>query len=229
MEMLTHTGVGPHTSDIIRDIYTDSTMCVRTAMDLSDPINFRRGVKQGCPLSPILFNLMMEPLIRAAESITTGGYTIGNHRIKSLTYADDLCVVAQSPAVMQEMLDVLQTASTWTGFTFNPKKCGTLTLSRSAHQFAETFSPRLSGDAVPSLKWEHHYKYLGCKAGADHWTEATKQGKEYLRCCQQIVESGLTDWQKLDAIHRFAKPGLTYILQNTLPNKSWAQLLDKAA
>lgn len=227
MEMLSRTGVGPHTRNIIKDIYTDATMCVRTANGMTAPIQCNKGVKQGCPLSPILFNFVMEPLIRAADSTTSGGYSIGNHDIRSLAYADDLCVLANSTTAMQEMLLAIQSASNWAGLSFNPRKCGTLTLSRSSRQFADTFSPKLNGELLPSLKWEDHYKYLGCKAGADHRTEATTQGNEYVRCCKLIVESGLADWQKLDAIHRFAKPGLTYILQNTLPNKSWAQRIDK--
>ena len=227
MEMLSRTGVGPHTRDIVKDIYTDSTMCVRTGNGLTAPIPCNKGVKQGCPLSPILFNFVMEPLIRAVDSILSGGYTIGNHTIRSLTYADDLCVMTQTTKAMQEVLQAIQTASNWAGLNFNPRKCGTLTLSRSARQFVENFTPTLGGEFLPALKWEDHYKYLGCKAGADYKTEAITQGKEYAKCCRVIMESGLTDWQKLDAIHRFAKPKLTYILQNTLPNKSWAQNIDK--
>eukprot|EP00731_Ephydatia_muelleri_P034311 Em0054g34a len=170
MEMLCQTGVGPHTRDIIRDIYTNSTMCVRTADEMTAPIQCNKGVKQGCPLSPILFNLVMEPLIRAVDTIHSAG---------------------------------------------------------SARQFAETFSPTLNDELIPAMKWEDHYKYLGCKVGGDYKAEATAQGKEYIKSSRAIFESGLTDWQKLDAVHRFAKPGLIYIMQNTLPNKSWAQQIDK--
>ena len=60
MEMLHCTGVGPHTRDIVKDIYTNSTMCVRTANGMTAPIRFNKGVKQGCPLSPILFNFNEE-------------------------------------------------------------------------------------------------------------------------------------------------------------------------
>ena len=125
MEMLCQTGVGPHTRDIIRDIYTNSTMCVRTADGMTAPIQCNKGVKQGCPLSPILFNLVMEPLIRAVDTIHSAGYTIGNHTIRSLAYADDLCILTQSTSEMQEVLQATQRASNWAGLTFNPRKCGT--------------------------------------------------------------------------------------------------------
>ena len=41
------------------------------------------------------------------------------------------------------------------------------------------------------------------------------------------MKSELTDWQKLDAIHRFAKPRLVYALQNQLPTMGWARAIDK--
>ena len=41
------------------------------------------------------------------------------------------------------------------------------------------------------------------------------------------MTSELTDWQKMDAIHRFAKPRLVYSLQNQLPSLGWAKALDK--
>ena len=49
MEMLSRTGVGPHTRDIVKDIYTGSTMCVRTGNGLTAPIPCNKGVRQGCP------------------------------------------------------------------------------------------------------------------------------------------------------------------------------------
>ena len=45
-----------------------------------------RRIKQGCPLSPILFNLVMEVLIRAAESTEDAGYSIANSVVKTLAY-----------------------------------------------------------------------------------------------------------------------------------------------
>eukprot|EP00731_Ephydatia_muelleri_P013830 Em0007g1140a len=217
MEMLSCVGVGPHTREIIKDIYTDSNMCVKTANGLTAPIRCDKGVKQGCPPSPILFNFVMEPTIRAADSIPSGGYTIGNHTIRSLAYADDLCVLTQSTNSMQEVLQAIQSASNWAGLHFNPRKCGTLTLSRSASQFAENFSPTLNDELIPSLKWEDHYKYLGCKVGGDYKAEAIAQGKEYVGCCKAILEFGLTDWQKLDAIHSHPKDKGIQYLEQTVP------------
>jgi hypothetical protein len=54
---LEHMGFSESLISLIRDIYTDSTMVIRTKKDEeTDPIPVHAGVKQGCPVSPILFN-----------------------------------------------------------------------------------------------------------------------------------------------------------------------------
>ena len=68
-------GLGGLTLQIVRDLYHQTTTAIRTMKDRTRPITIQRGVKQGCPLSPILFNLVMEVLIRAAESMENAGYS----------------------------------------------------------------------------------------------------------------------------------------------------------
>ena len=105
-----------------------TTISVRTKRTTTDPITIKRGVKQGwCPHSHILFNLVMEVLIRAAEGVSGAGYKVTNSIIKSLAYADDLYT---SP-LMQEMLDRIHLASTWAGLSFLPRKLSTLLIVRA--------------------------------------------------------------------------------------------------
>ena len=55
------------------------------------------------------------------------------------------------------------------------------------------------------MAWEDRYKYLGVKAGANSTPDLEKLGRDYIEDVEAITRSELTDWQKLDAIHRFAK------------------------
>ena len=80
---------------------------------------------------------------------------------------------------------------------------------------------------IPTMAWADRYKYLGVITGADHSPNLNKVGSEYTRDVQLITSSELTDWQKLDAVHRFAEPRLVYSLQNQLPPLGWARTLDK--
>eukprot|EP00731_Ephydatia_muelleri_P013812 Em0007g1122a len=202
LRILRLAGLGGATIDIIQDIYAGSTTCVRTKSETSASIACERGVKQGCPLSPILFNFVMESIIRSVEEVHDAGYKIANSSITTLAYADDLCVLSSSRTLMQQMMDRAHQAGSWAGLTFNTKKCASLTILRGQgrRQRAVPFQPNLA------WRW----------------------GEEYLQDCEAIMKSDLSDWQKLDALHRFAKPRLVYPLQNLTPPIRWATNLDKA-
>ena len=222
-------GLVGSTLEVVKDFYSCTTTAVCTKTSSTAPITIERGVKQGCPLSPILFNVVMEVLIRAAEGVPRAGYRVANSVIKSLAYADDLCVLASTPELLQQILDRLQQASSWAGLAFSPRKCATLAIVRAyrARQRVADEEFRLGGAVVPKMDWADRYKYLGVKTGAEHSPDLTRVGGEYTRDVELITTSELTDWQKLDAIHRFAKPRLVYLLQNQLPTLGWARALDK--
>ena len=56
------------TLDVVRYIYMDLTTRVKVGKAHTDVVMCRRGVKQGCPLSPILFDLAMEQLVPGLET-----------------------------------------------------------------------------------------------------------------------------------------------------------------
>lgn len=89
---------------IINEVYTGATTRVRTTGGLSEEIPIASGVKQGCPLSPIVFNLAMEPMSRAinARRNKTAYKLKGGLLLQLLVYADDL---AKNPKSTQELLD----------------------------------------------------------------------------------------------------------------------------
>ena len=90
---------------VVQDIYSGATISVRTGKDsYTANIPQRRGVKQGCPLSPILFNIVLEGLLRHL-SMDPAGYEIGNTKVNALAYADDVCVMASSKEEAQSLLD----------------------------------------------------------------------------------------------------------------------------
>ena len=64
-------------------------------------------MRQGCPLSPLLFNLYVNDLIELIDSATKSPVTINGVNINSLMYADYLVVLAHSEADLQENMNIL--------------------------------------------------------------------------------------------------------------------------
>ena len=97
---LKHMGFPESLIELIKDIYTDASTVVRTSrVDETDPIKVNAGVKQGCPISPVLFNLTSELLIRTVLSRTQENpsipFKLHNQPISILAYADDLVLISR--------------------------------------------------------------------------------------------------------------------------------------
>ena len=59
--------------DIIKELYTGTWCCVRTAEGTSEDFEVKTGVRQGCILSPLLFNCFMDRIVREDMEMTRGG------------------------------------------------------------------------------------------------------------------------------------------------------------
>ena len=65
-----------------------------------------KGVRQGCCLSPILFNLYSDCLTKEALD-GLGDFNIGGQIIQTVKYADDLVLMSKEETVLQGMIDIL--------------------------------------------------------------------------------------------------------------------------
>jgi len=90
----------------------------------------------------------------------------------------------------------------------------------------ETTPFTLGGEQLPVLKWEDHYRYLGCELGTNPRATLKELGEQYITEAKKLFESKLTTWQKLDALKRFVQPKLEFSLRTLLPTKGWAKHLD---
>ena len=90
IETLRHFNFGDSFIKWIRTFYNDITSCVNNNGKISRKFHLGRGVRQGDPISPYLFILMVEILAsKIREEKNIKGIEVGNEEIKVLQYADD--------------------------------------------------------------------------------------------------------------------------------------------
>ena len=84
----------------------DQRVKVRLDREETRSVQIGRGVRQGCCLLPILFNLYSECLTKEALD-GLGDFNIGGQIIQTVKYADDLVLMAKEGTVLQGMIDKL--------------------------------------------------------------------------------------------------------------------------
>ncbi|KAK3523270.1 hypothetical protein QTP86_028470 [Hemibagrus guttatus] len=93
-EVLWEYGVRGPLLRAVRSLYNQSRSLVRIASCKSDLFPVHVGLRQGCPLSPVLFIVFMDRISRRSQGLE--GVWFGDHRISSLIFADDVVLLAPS-------------------------------------------------------------------------------------------------------------------------------------
>ena len=96
-KILKEMGIPDHLTCLLRNVYADQEATVRTGCGTTDWFQIGKGVLQGCILSPCLFNLYAEYLMRnAGLEEAQAGIKIAGRNINNLRYADDTTLMAES-------------------------------------------------------------------------------------------------------------------------------------
>lgn len=130
-KVLRELGVPEHLVALIKALYRNSQGVVKIDHHTSEPFSFGKGVRQGCILSPILFNAYGECIIRRACENWHGGVTIGGIKVSNLRYADDTTLLAASEAEMVDILSRMERISLEMGLKINHNKTKLMIVDRS--------------------------------------------------------------------------------------------------
>ena len=90
-------GLSDHLTCLLRNLYAGQEATVRTEHGITDWLQIGKGVRQGCILSPCLYSLYAEYIMRnAGLEETQAGLKIAGRNINHLRYADDTTLMAES-------------------------------------------------------------------------------------------------------------------------------------
>ena len=116
-------GIPDHLTCLLRNLYAGQEATVRNGHGTTDRFQIGKGVRQGCILSPCLFNFYAEYIMRNAWlEEAQAGNKIAGRNINNLRYADDTNLMAESEEELKSLLMKVKEESEKVGLKLNIQK-----------------------------------------------------------------------------------------------------------
>ena len=114
-------GLDPSLVNLVKDMYDQTKIMLKLNGKITMPIQTSKGVRQGCILSPRLFNLFINDIPLIFDQLCHP-VQLGNMRIQCLMYADDIVLLSESKEGLQRCLAKLETYTEKWKMKLNHKK-----------------------------------------------------------------------------------------------------------
>uniref|UniRef100_A0A8C5PG93 Reverse transcriptase domain-containing protein n=1 Tax=Leptobrachium leishanense TaxID=445787 RepID=A0A8C5PG93_9ANUR len=213
---LSQVGLGPNLCTRIRALYSDPTARVCVNGIYTEPFKIRNGTRQGCPLSPLLFVLALEPFlssVRASPDIR--GIRTGRTKHRVAAFADDLLFFVTHPeTTLPNLLKAFEVYGNLSNLKINFAKSFLLNVSMPRSK-AQSIRPNFS------IQWaEDRIKYLGIWLTSDH----TLMFRDNFAPMLATISTDLKAWNyphiswlgRVHAIKMNVLPRILYLFQ-TIP------------
>ena len=126
-KILKEMGIPDYLTCFLRNLYAGQEATVRTGHGTTDWFPIGKGVRQGCILSPCLFNLYTEYIMRNAElDEAQAGIKIARRNINNLRYADETTLMAEREKELKSLLRKVKEESEKVGLKLNIQKTKTM-------------------------------------------------------------------------------------------------------
>ena len=215
--ILAQKGFSNNTIDLIKSIYKGNTTTIKTNGDITDEIAIQKGVRQGCPLSPFLFNLCIDPILRDISfNLREKGYKVGQHWVAARGYADDVVLISESRDGMESLLKEFVTYCKRVNIKVRPEKSSTLsTVYRNGRFLQDTCGFEIDGTPITEAGLGEGTEYLGVPVGRSKTKKILSERAQLERLefeIREILDSSLAITQKIFALNTFIFPQIDYTL-----------------
>ncbi|XP_050420253.1 uncharacterized protein LOC126833140 [Adelges cooleyi] len=201
VEAVRASGAGDVLADIIADIYRGAVSCVSSSDGVTGEIPVLSGIKQGCPLSGLLFIMAIDPVVRELQGQSE------EHRV--LAFADDLCIIGDSPPELQAAVRTAEEQLGRIALKVNAAKCASLHLSGITPVGARETVFTVAGGQMRTLSEGDAAVFLGVQVGFNIVPPMSTLA-DITDLGLRIVRSKLAPWQRLDALKTFFYPAATF-------------------
>jgi hypothetical protein len=222
-------GVHPHLVGIVVDLYSNTGTRFEVGGKQTGYIAITQGVKQGDPLSPLLFNIALDPLFDLIEKEGEAFHFSPVVSLGSVAYADDNATLAPTAKGLQKNLNITGEFCVETHLTINVRKSEGFTLLPAGKTFlvnAHTETLTIGDEVLPLVEPKDSSKYLGSRVspwtGKVAYVPVTKL-KEWI---ENISVANLKPRQRLILLVTYAIPRLCYALTVGTPSLAVLKHLD---
>ena len=121
LQKLQGVGIKGKVFNIIRGIYTNDKAYMKIDGKVTKSFPINQGVRQGCVLSPLLFNIYMAELAKDLMALDNG-LMMDNHKINSIFWADDIVLLCENDDELNNMIKLIAEYCKRNKLTINCKK-----------------------------------------------------------------------------------------------------------
>ena len=209
--------------EMIRQSYMDTHTKIQVPKGKSKTLLINNGVKQGCPFSPIIFNICIDALVRKLEDQTFDGFHVNGMNFSAQAYADDIVLLSDTEQGMTNLLKTIEKFCSYSKMKVNPNKCTTWSYINSNGKCGRAdVEFKINNAKIPVIQLYDGTPYLGIISaiqksyrGKISSVKLEKARDKIIRICA----SPLKFIQKCDAIKRLILPTLDFELANGYVNK----------
>ena len=145
--------------NMIKLLYDGSTSCVRVGGRNTESFEITSGVKQGDVLSPVIFIVVVDWIMRRVIEDDDGIEWVTNYKLPDLAYADDIALLSRDIRGMNRMTEKLEREARKVGLEINKRKTKVM-----AVQSREEVRVELGGEVIDEVDW---FEYLGSAVCSD--------------------------------------------------------------
>lgn len=222
---LVRKGIPAAVANYVTEMYNGCKTVIKTK-DNHVPVELKRGVKQGDPLSPMLFNLVIEPIIQKVQEDFSGIKVEGSN-LAAIAFADDLVLLAKDRETAIGQINMVYNELRKRGMSLSIEKCFAFQyVPRSKTWYIKNPEIVVRGTPIQYGEPDKAFRYLG--AAATPW-KGLIEGFE-IDTIQGVIDRvkalPIKPMQKLTLLRTYLLPRYTYGLVMRPPSKETLKNID---